>query len=117
MGENHAPNTNPKIAKSQANCRILIESKYNTQATEINYKTAYETATELSTQSYIGLMYANGQGVPEDDAEAMKWLRPAADQGDSYAQALMGVIYQNGSGVPQSDPEALKLYYPVWPKN
>ena len=74
MGENHAPNTNPKIAKSQANCRILIESKYNTQATEINYKTAYETATELSTQSYIGLMYANGQGVPEDDAEAMKWL-------------------------------------------
>ena len=28
MGANHAPNTNPKIAKSQANCRILIESKY-----------------------------------------------------------------------------------------
>ena len=29
MGANHAPNTNPKIAKSQANCRILIESKYS----------------------------------------------------------------------------------------
>jgi hypothetical protein len=28
VGANHAPNTNPKIAKSQANCRILIESKY-----------------------------------------------------------------------------------------
>jgi hypothetical protein len=28
VGANHAPNTNPKIAKSQANFRILIESKY-----------------------------------------------------------------------------------------
>ena len=28
MGANHPPNTNPKIAKSQENFRILIESEY-----------------------------------------------------------------------------------------
>jgi hypothetical protein len=28
VGANHPPNTNPKIVKSQANFRILIESKY-----------------------------------------------------------------------------------------
>jgi hypothetical protein len=35
VGANHAPNTNPKIAKSQANCRILIESKYTNHFDEI----------------------------------------------------------------------------------
>ena len=32
MGANHPPNTNPKIAKSQANFRILIESEYSAGA-------------------------------------------------------------------------------------
>jgi TPR repeat protein len=30
-------------------------------------------------------MYANGKGVPEDDKEAVKWYRLAAEQG--YADA------------------------------
>ena len=32
-------------------------------------------------QYNLGWMYANGEGVPEDDAEAVRWLRLAADQG------------------------------------
>ena len=32
-------------------------------------------------QNNLGLMYADGEGVPEDDAEAARWLRLAADQG------------------------------------
>jgi TPR repeat protein len=28
-------------------------------------------------------MYANGQGVPQDDFEAVKWYRLAAEQGSS----------------------------------
>ena len=27
------------------------------------------------------LMYANGEGVPEDDAEAVRWYRLAAEDG------------------------------------
>ena len=37
-------------------------------------------------QYYLGLMYANGEGVPEDDAEAVRWFRLAADQGHADAQ-------------------------------
>ena len=47
-------------------------------------------------------MYANGEGVPEDDAEAVKWYRLAADQGDANAQFNLGVIYNNGEGVPRN---------------
>ena len=44
-------------------------------------------------QNSLSLMYANGEGVPEDDAEAVKWYRLAADQGDAYAQFNLGVMY------------------------
>ena len=32
-------------------------------------------------QFNLGVMYANGDGVPKDAAEAVKWYRKAADQG------------------------------------
>src|SRR5262245_63005191 len=50
-------------------------------------------------QAILGVMYANGQGVPKSDTEAMKWYQIAADQGDPGAQTALGVIYVNGLGV------------------
>ncbi len=35
-------------------------------------------------------MYDNGEGIPEDDAEAVKWYRKAADQGLANAQTILG---------------------------
>ena len=44
-------------------------------------------------------MYANGRGVEQDDAEAVKWYRLAAEQGDADAQANLGTMaYHNGKG-------------------
>jgi len=43
-------------------------------------------------------MYANGRGVPEDDAEAVRWYRLAAEQGHAHAQYNLGVKYDNGDG-------------------
>ena len=31
-------------------------------------------------QLYLGSMYANGLGVPQDDAEAVRWFRLAAER-------------------------------------
>ena len=42
-------------------------------------------------------MYQNGRGVPQDDAEAAKWFRLAAEQGDAEAQHNLGVMYDNVS--------------------
>ena len=44
-------------------------------------------------------MYANGEGVPEDAAEAVRWYRLAAEQGDATAQFNLGVMYANGEAV------------------
>jgi hypothetical protein len=39
-------------------------------------------------------MYDNGEGVLEDDKEAVKWLRKAAEQGDADAQNNLGYVYR-----------------------
>jgi uncharacterized protein len=40
--------------------------------------------------------------VPQDYAEAAKWHRKAADQGNAHAQNHLGVMYVHGQGVPQN---------------
>ena len=44
-------------------------------------------------------MYANGEGVPQDAAEAVRWYRLSADQGNASAQTNLGLSYSNGEGV------------------
>ena len=34
----------------------------------------------------LGVMYSDGQGVPQNDAEAVRWYRLAAEQGHAEAQ-------------------------------
>ena len=43
-------------------------------------------------------MYTNGEGVPKDDAEAVKWFRLAAEQGYADAQYGLGFMYRDGAG-------------------
>ena len=47
-----------------------------------------------------------GRGVPQDDAEAVKWYRKAADQGYALAQTNLGIMYDDGRGVPQDYVQA-----------
>ena len=52
----------------------------------------------------------NGQDVPQDIAEAVKWYRRAAEEGDANAQTKLGLMYDKGDGVPQDFAEAVKWY-------
>ncbi len=58
----------------------------------------------------LGVMYRNGHGVPQDDAEAVKWSRKAAEQGYAEAQFNLGFKYRWGQGVPQDDVQAHMWY-------
>jgi uncharacterized protein len=57
-------------------------------------------------QNNLGLMYYNGQGVPQDYGEAAKWYRLAAEQGNAEAQSNLGSMYYGGVGVPQDYVQA-----------
>src|SRR5262249_41104898 len=51
--------------------------------------------------------------VAQNDAEAAKWFRKAADQGKAQAQTSLGCMYQAGWGVAQNDTEAVKWFQKV----
>ena len=55
-------------------------------------------------------MYYEGEGVPQNYAEAVKWYRLAAAQGFADAQYSLGLMYYEGYGVPQDYAEAVKSY-------
>ncbi len=81
-----------------------------------NYDVAFRLFSKLSkngdseSQFYLGLMYANGQGVEQSYEEAVKWYKMSADQGDASAQYNLGLMYENGQGVKKSLSKALELY-------
>ena len=63
-----------------------------------------------NAQFNLGAMYFNGQGVPQDYAQALKWYRKAADQGFAGAQNNLGALYANGQGVPQDYARGREWY-------
>ncbi|MDR2219999.1 MAG: sel1 repeat family protein [Methylobacillus sp.] len=57
-----------------------------------------------SAMSGLGMLYYNGQGVPQNYEEAAFWFRKANDGGP------LGHIYEYGQGVPQDDNLAAYWY-------
>ena len=65
---------------------------------------------EAWAQSNLGIAYADGMGVPEDDAAAAKLYTRAAEQGHAQAQNNLGLMYDYGDAVPENDATAAKWY-------
>lgn len=66
-------------------------------------------------QYRLGMMYYNGQGVPEDEKQAIYWWKKAAAQGYVEAMFQLGSAYLFGSQaakfVPDPDREAATWYF------
>ncbi|HEY6072038.1 MAG TPA: tetratricopeptide repeat protein [Anaerolineales bacterium] len=72
-----------------------------------DYQTAYRIFKSLAergdagAQFSLGNMHMMGQGVPKDNAEALKWYRKAADQDHTGAQLNLGFIYLMDQVIPR----------------
>jgi hypothetical protein len=65
---------------------------------------------DASAQSYVGLSYELGQGVPYDYVLAVRWYLAAAEQGHATAQNNLGGLYESGRGVLYDYVEAARWY-------
>ena len=80
------------------------------------YRTALALLKPLAVQgnpvaqNLVGVMYDNGQGVPQDYAQAVVWFRKAATQGFAVAEDNLGLMYYKGQGVPQDYAQAVAWY-------
>jgi TPR repeat protein len=77
-------------------------------ASEFDETKALAEQGHAAAQHNLGVMYTTGEGVPENDTEAVKWYRKAAEQGNVSAQNNLGAMYAQGDGVPENDAEAVK---------
>ena len=81
-----------------------------------NYVVALEKFKPLAeygnaqAQFSLGMMYHQGQGVSQDDKEAVGWWGKAAEQGHAEAQDNLGFRYARGQGIAQDWVQADKWF-------
>ncbi|MGH7182158.1 MAG: tetratricopeptide repeat protein [Nitrospiraceae bacterium] len=63
---------------------------------------------EPRAQYNLAVLYDKGLGVPQNDAEALRWYMRAAEHGDARAQFNLGLMYMNGQGI---EPNLIEAYY------
>jgi hypothetical protein len=81
------------------------------QTPEIDALRARAEAGVAEDQYIIGHDYSIGFGVPQDDAEAVRWFRLAADQGHADAQFQLWIMYAIGQGVPKDHQWVTRWIY------
>ena len=57
-------------------------------------------------QYALGLYYLDGDEIPKNYIEAVKWLKKSAEQGNEEAQNYLGTCYHHGKGVEKNDEKA-----------
>lgn len=83
---------------------------------DTNYELALEILLPLaakghsSAQYNLGVMSEWGNGVPKDNAQALKWYKVAAEGSHKDAQNNLGAMYSKGEGAEQNFVEALKWF-------
>ena len=65
---------------------------------------------DVDAQYYLGVLYDNGDGVPQDYKEAVRWYKLAAEQGVAEAQFNLGNMYYDGQGVSVDYKEAVRWF-------
>lgn len=50
-------------------------------------------------QFQLGIMYAKGEGIPQDYKAAIHWYQKAAAQVDADSLLMLGAMCHNGDGV------------------
>ncbi len=59
----------------------------------------------------LGQMYRDGRGLAQDEAEAARFFRQAANLGIAQAMTSLGIMYVEGrGGLAQDEVEAVRLY-------
>jgi TPR repeat protein len=90
-----------KLARAQSSDQIA-KKKAIADLKEIAY------AGNVNAQVQLGVIYLTGDGVPKDDAEAVKWLQKAADMDNPLGERYLAEMYFKGRGVPADITQAAK---------
>src|SRR6266568_3177856 len=85
--------------QSDADRKLLAEIRAKAE------KGDAQSQFELGSAFFIGNL-----GVAKDEAEAVRWVRKAADQNYAWGQSNLGWCYFNGRGLAKDEVEAVKWF-------
>ncbi|MBL8472304.1 MAG: sel1 repeat family protein [Rhodocyclaceae bacterium] len=109
----HPPHTAAAPASSEPATADALYAQA-LQTADVNAARAlFENAAKQghpAAQAMLGFFYAEGQGVPKSDNEAIRWYKLAAESGNVMAQNNLGKMYEQGRGVTASMQDAIYWY-------
>jgi putative methionine-R-sulfoxide reductase with GAF domain len=88
-------------AGSEATAAAAAPQTRPTAATSPEELQRLAASGDAESQYWLGIRYSTGANGVQNDVEAAKWFRLAAEQGHVQAQALLGSWYWSGRGVPK----------------
>lgn len=65
---------------------------------------------DAAAQFALGNHYLNGEGLEQDNFEALRWFTLAAENGNANAQYNIAVMYLNGVGVVRDRTQAVSWF-------
>ena len=63
---------------------------------------------DSAAQNHLGVLYRHGLGVDKSQADAVRWFRKAAKQGNSTAMFNIAASYYNGEGVAVDEAQGIR---------
>jgi len=99
-------------AESGALDRAAVQAahKQGNYAEVLRLATPHAQQGDAYAQYVLGLLYDNGQGVPQDHAQSLQWYLKAAQQGYAAAQFSAGLQYDRGRGTGEDPIQAFRWY-------
>ena len=94
-------------AQNAAILTLVFAAAVTAQSTEIEQLRLAAEQGDANAQYNLGLTYYNGEGVPQNYQEAVKWYCLAAEQGNADAQFGLG-MHAFDKAVPQDYVQAHK---------
>jgi hypothetical protein len=102
--------TNPEAAFQRA-LFILQEARAPEEFAEAAKSLEFAAEHGLGrAQLRLGWLYQHGQGVLQNNGEALRWYVKAVDQGEPHAACRVGDMYFGGQGVDADRAKAVTFY-------
>ena len=86
---------------------VLLAIQDLVQARDVNGILKQANRGDSIAQYEMAVRYADGEGVPQNYPDAMRWFAQAAARGHAKAQWKLGLGYLKGIGVPQDEGKAV----------
>ncbi len=102
------PKNTPSAAELHENgLKAFQDEKY---AEAMQYFRQASDQGDGKSSWYIGYMYREGLGVPQNYQSALNYYKKAGDQGDPDGYNSYGFMYDRGMGVPEDEAKAFQYY-------